>query len=59
VVWQALLLSLKWIGDLEGDQGSKVDIAVEARLDFARIQWYQCYLVVEEVMRVVIRTGSE
>jgi hypothetical protein len=57
-VWQALLLSLRWVEDLEEDRGSKVGIVAEARLDFARIQWYQCYQLVGVVMLVVIQTAS-
>lgn len=52
------MLSLRWVEDLEEDRGSKVGIVAEARLDFARIQWYQCYQLVGVVMLVVIQTAS-
>lgn len=59
VVWQALLLSLRWTGPSEEDQGSKVGIAAEARQGSARTRVHLCFQQAGEVTPEEIQIVSE
>ena len=52
------MISQKWVGDPEEDQGSRVGFVAEARRDLARIRVHLYWQQAEEGMMMGIRIVS-